>query len=367
MAREEGVAMPAHSHHEDRPERSPSRHGSRDRVGPRDDDIALMGEPAGLSPQAALALQRAVGNAAVSRLITTRRPPPGGGPGHDRHVQRVVDESERLLVKPAILADITEADLRELLDSYRLTEAQKEAAVKRWRTRKDHAVEELRPKSVPDLLDMAIPKNDRAGVDEFVKNRTREEQLDDSRAPNRSRRHTFRRGDERSPEQIQEAGGFFGWGVTSIQDARRIAGNWQDMTPQEQRDWVRTWKAQTPPKHLMQPYVATGVGEAQKGGYEYEIDIPLSFSPGSGTRVETDTGDLDTATVIAINLNAAADDGEVIFVTGIPTTYIKYEGKPLGAPPVPPKPKSAAPPKSKPGPPVPPRPPGLRSRPVGGA
>ncbi|MFC1893899.1 hypothetical protein ACFLYR_07780 [Chloroflexota bacterium] len=149
---------------------------------------------------------------------------------------------------------------------------------------------------------------------------------------------TLKRADGRPPEVIKAAGGFFGRELApvTIEHAREMLTDWQNLKPGEKNAWVQGWKVQTKGKHEHVPYVATGK-ESQKGGYNYLIKVPLYFEKGGrklDPKIGADKWPLEEATILAVWMRG----DEVIFLTGIPWVYI-----------TPPRPTSKPPrPRSKP-------------------
>jgi hypothetical protein len=149
---------------------------------------------------------------------------------------------------------------------------------------------------------------------------------------------SFARGDTRSPHEIEDAGGLFGWnrGIVSIAHARQLVRMVMQMSPKDQVEWARGWKAKTPDSSEANPWVAGGTGKAggQKAGHEYLAKLPLLFPDAAelpGMQVGTDTGNVDNANVIGVRLNPKGTVGdEVIVLTGIPLKYITAWEGPAG-------------------------------------
>lgn len=258
------------------------------------------------------AMQRSAGNQAMAHAVSHSRTP----------VQRTVAN---------VMEDMTEEQLRQLLPSYNVDPADVDAIVAKFNARRNTP---LAPTSVQDLLRMAMPaKYPREEVEKGIK-----KNLTDS-APSRrvaaSTVITLHRGDTRSKEEVEAAGGFFGWGPVTVEHARSLATAWQAKNAAQRRDWFQDWKAETAAKKDDLPYVATG-GEAQKGGYQYTLNVPLQLVGGETTpgmlnpTLWADKADLSQASVLALESR-----GEYVFITGVPLKYISGL-----KPPVPEKPDS---------------------------
>jgi hypothetical protein len=134
----------------------------------------------------------------------------------------------------------------------------------------------------------------------------------------------------RSPLEIGAAGGFYGRsrGLVTVEHAKQIVRKLQTLSGEDQAAWIANWKVQTSSAETPNPWVPTGTGKGQKGGYEYEMKVPLRTvpkRPGQAMVVWTDTGSLDSAHVIGVRLypaGIATSEGEVLMLTGIPMKYI---------------------------------------------
>ncbi|WP_328561285.1 hypothetical protein [Streptomyces coelicoflavus] len=245
------------------------------------------------------AMQSSAGNQAMAHAVTHSRAP----------VQRTVGN---------VMQDMTEDQLRQLLPSYNVDADDVEAVVTKFRAQRNSS---LPPTSVQDLLRMAFPaKYPREEVEKHIK-----KNLTDS-APSRhttaSTVITLHRGDNRSKEKIEEAGGFFGWGPVTVEHARMRASEWRAKNAAQRRDWFQEWKAETAAKQDDLPYVATG-GESQKGGHQYTLNVPLHRVAGErepsmlNPTLWADKDDLSQASVLALESR-----GEYVFITGVPLKYI---------------------------------------------
>ena len=78
----------------------------------------------------------------------------------------------------------------------------------------------------------------------------------------------FYRGDNRNPESIRAAGGFFGRAPITVEHARYIVPFWVS------KDMKQRWKVNTG-NFGDTPIVATSISEGHKGDYHYKIEIPI--------------------------------------------------------------------------------------------
>ncbi|MFJ6075203.1 hypothetical protein ACIQFU_30995 [Streptomyces sp. NPDC093065] len=249
--------------------------------------------------QLAHAMQSSAGNQAMAHAVSHSRTP----------VQRTVGN---------VMEDMTVEQLRQLLPSYNVDAADVEAVVAKFNARKGTP---LAPTSVQDLLSMTFPaKYPRDEVEKGIK-----KNLTDSAPSRRAAADTvvtLHRGDSRSKEEVEAAGGFFGWGPVTVEHARSLATAWQAKNAAQRRDWFQHWKAETAAKQDDLPYVATG-SEAQKGGHHYTLNVPLKLVAGEkepGMLTPTlwaDKDDPSQASVLALESR-----GEYVFITGVPLKYV---------------------------------------------
>jgi hypothetical protein len=223
-----------------------------------------------------------------------------------------------------VLEGLTMDQLREILPSYGIVDAQDVATIaQKFDALSTHPLPIM---SVPQLVQRALGRTKAQTnalgqqVKQSLSDRAGEGVTEDAETV------TLYRGDSRSPDEIRKAGGFFGRDLApiTIEHARQVMKSWQASSATQKLDRAQAWKAQTKGKTDIVPYVATGTA-SQKGGNDYKIEVPLSFRASQGDaeftpKLGCDVWPLESATIMALRLHG----GEVIFLTGVPAKFIQF-------------------------------------------
>ncbi len=215
------------------------------------------------------------------------------------------------------LAHLTFEKLKELLPSYGVKAEDADKVIKALQEGKKFQEPNLTYNTVPQIIGAVMGEEEKKNAVNYVKDQNAK--LAPDVPPSTGK--TLYRTDTRSKDEIQKDKGLHGRGGSmSVEHARSWAENWNKKSKSEKGTWLQNWKVQTSPKYEEMPYVATG-RESQKAGNEYAFEVPKEIGekmPLVTPEIVFNGAKLDEATVIAV-----AGREEIVFLTGIPTKYIK--------------------------------------------
>ena len=148
---------------------------------------------------------------------------------------------------------------------------------------------------------------------------------------------TLYRYDTRDTLLISNDFGFFGFGPVTLNHARDIATQWQNLFQPQRRIRANGWAANNNARTTKPPYTSTSLGAGQQyggntTGKTYRMMLPLTMVVGevqapNNVVLYSDTGNIQNATLLALALPGNNNGREFMFISGIARDFI-YEEDP---------------------------------------